>query len=326
MPYLPTTMETSNIKLSLKNLIDEMIFEEEILDYTCWYFSPKYIDYTRHLKPGLMVFDCFEELALLENNPGPFMTKETELMRRADLVFTSSFNLFQSKKHAHHNIHLIPNGVDHEHFVQARERLVEPDDLINIPHPRIGFFGTVDERFNHDLLMQLADLKPSYHFIVVGPIKKNDDRVLPKRTNIHYLKQKDYHALPLYLAGWDAVFFPFTKNESSKFISPVEILEALASGKQIVSTKISELVSLSSAPFVHLADSPEDFIYGLDLSMATKNDHDIIKRIDQFLDGKSWNNIFNEISFLESRTNKPAESFNKPRITQPVGLNVIGVL
>src|SRR5690606_19834354 len=101
---------------------------------------------------------------------------------------------------------------------KARTLKEEPADQKNIPHPRIGFYGVVDERFDIPLLCSVAMMHPEWHFVVLGPTAKIDPSTLPSFGNIHFLGQKDYKHLPVYLAGWDVAMMPFAINESTEFI------------------------------------------------------------------------------------------------------------
>ena len=68
---------------------------------------------------------------------------KAELIQKADLMFTGGLSLFEAKKQRHNNIHAIPSSIDYQHFHRARQGLSEPADQINIPHPRIGFYGVI---------------------------------------------------------------------------------------------------------------------------------------------------------------------------------------
>ncbi len=89
----------------------------------------------------------------------------------------------------------------------------------------------IDERIDLDLLAGLADLRPDWQIVMVGPVVKIDPASLPRRSNIHYLGVKGYQELPAYLAGWDVALMPFARNESTRFISPTKTPEYLA-GRQ----------------------------------------------------------------------------------------------
>lgn len=317
IPYLPSGMEKENMEAALIDLVDELVYEEELIDYTVWYYTPMALSYTRHLEPRAVIFDCVNMYSSQE---------EEELLKKADLVFTCSHSLYDEKKANHHNIHSFPNSIDQFHFSQARQKLVEPDDQINIPHPRIGFYGVIDERFNSELIMQLADLRPDFHFVIIGPVVGIDQRSLPKRGNIHYLGKKEYHALPLYLSSWDCAIIPFGQNPSTRFISPAKAPEYLMAGRPVVSTSIPDVIHpYFHQKLVHIADRPEDFVDEIDLAIAERKNPEWLDRVDHYLRDNSWDQTFQKMASLESMITRP-KARPEARIIQPVSLNVSGVL
>lgn len=327
IPYLPTDIEPSKMESALTDLVDELVYEEELIDYTAWYYTPMALNFTRHLEPRATIFDCMDELSLFHGAPQSLIDLEGELMKRADVVFTGGHSLYEAKKSNHHNIHPFPSSIDFHHFAQARQRLVEPDDQVNIPHPRIGFYGVIDERFNIDLLMQIADLRPEYQFVVIGPVVKIDPRTLPRRSNIHYLGKKEYHALPLYVASWDCAMMPFALNDATKYISPTKTPEFLAAGRPVVSTSIRDVVHpYAQQKLVHIADNPEDFVDAIDMAMAEKKNPEWIDRVDHYLRDNSWDNTFEKMASHEIIVTRPKAKGDNTKIIQPVSLNASGVV
>lgn len=328
IPYLPSNFELSKMEAALTDLVDELIYEEELIDYTLWYYTPIALNFTRHLEPRATVYDCMDELSLFKNPPQKLIELESELMKRADVVFTGGQSLYEAKKNNHHNIHPFPSSIDYAHFAQSRQKLVEPDDQINIPRPRIGFYGVIDERIDIDLLSQIADFRPEYHFIVVGPVVKIDPRTLPRRKNIHYLGKKDYHTLPLYLAGWDCAMMPFALNDSTRFISPTKTPEFLAAGRPVVSTSITDVVNpYGLHKLVHIADKTEDFIDGIDMAIKDHKRPEWLDRVDHYLRDNSWDYTFNKMSSLEMQISRPkAKNLEGTRIIPPVSLNARGAV
>lgn len=320
IPYLPTNIEPSKMEAALTDLVDELIYEEELIDYTLWYYSPKALSFSKHLEPKAVIFDYIDQLSFAKDQ---LETQETELLNRADIVFTSGQSLYESKKHCHHNIHAMPNSIDYTHFSQGRLKLVEPDDQINIPHPRIGFYGVIDERFNFDLLIRSADLKPEFHFVILGPVVNLDTRTLPRRPNIHYLGKKDYHVLPLYLAGWDSAIMPYKVNELTRFVSPMKTLEYLAAGKPVVSTNLADVMNpFGKKNLVHMANKPEDFIDAIELAFQDKNHPEWLDRVDHFLKDQSWDQLFQMM--IEAETNLSHEKKlreERPRIIHPLSIS-----
>ena len=207
-----------------------------------WYCTPMAFAVAGHLRPVATVYDCMDELSAFQGASLRLALLERRLLHQADLVFTAGRSLHAAKRGLHPQIHLFPSSVDGGHFGQARNSLPAPPDQAHLPQPRIGFHGVIDERMDLDLLAGLADLRPDWHFVMVGPVVKIDGNCLPRRPNIHWLGAKPYQDLPAYLAGWDAGFMPFAMNEATRFISPTKTPEFLAAGVPVVSTPIHDVV------------------------------------------------------------------------------------
>ena len=123
-------------------------------------------------------------------------------------------------------------------FPEGARRQFDPADQEELPHPRLGFYGVIDERFDIELLDRSREMRPDWSFVMVGPVVKIARGRLPRRPNIHYLGPKTYAELPSYLAGWDVALMPFAMNEATEFISPTKTPEYLAGGKPVVSTPV----------------------------------------------------------------------------------------
>ena len=128
-----------------------------------------------------------------------------------------------------------------------------------IPRPRFGFFGVIDERLDRDLVaagVETAGVAAD----PVGPSSRSTQKPCPV-PNIHYLGRKSVRRLPRYIAGWDAAMMPFALNDATRFISPTKTPEYLAAGKPVVSTPIVDVVhSWGHLDAVRIAGSPTDFI------------------------------------------------------------------
>lgn len=294
VPYLPKGISPEHIESGLKDLVDELIFEEELSTYTVCYYSPRALSFSDHLEPVATIFDCIEDSSHL--------VQENELMKKANIVFTGGHSLYEAKKHKHHNIHPFPSTIDYHHFAQARLNLSEPEDQARIPHPRLGFYGVIDERFDLDLLKQMATLRPEFHFVIIGPVVNIDPSSLPLADNIHYLGKKDYQALPVYLTGWDCAIMPYRVNDSTRYMSPTKTPEFLAAGKPCVSTAIQDVVfPYGENNLVHIASDAEEFLSCANKGMKeTKGENDFwLRRVDNFLAKNSWDITFNRMAQLE---------------------------
>jgi UDP-galactopyranose mutase len=198
----------------------------------------------------------------------------------------------------------------------------DPADQASIPHPRLGFYGVIDERIDLDLLAALADAQTDWQLVLVGPTAKIDLDTLPKRTNIHYLGSKSYADLPTYLAGWDVAIMPFAHNESTRFISPTKTLEYLAGGKPVVSTSIHDVVSpYGQQGLVSIADTADEFIAAVKEVMKEESTTRL-SNVDLFLSQTSWDITWGSMRRLiapvaVSRKDKMLYSMNSSPAARP---------
>lgn len=296
----------------LKALVDSFIYSNHIQKYILWYYSPMALDYTDHLVPALTVYDCMDELSAFKAAPPRLKERELCLMEKADIVFTGGHSLYKAKKHLHHNIYPFPSSIDKSHFALARVTHDDPEDQASIPHPRFGFYGVIDERFDILLVDELAKRRPEWNFIFIGPIAKVDQAQLPKNPNIYYLGKKTYKQLPMYLAGWDVAILPFALNESTKFISPTKTPEYLAAGKPVISTSITDVVTpYGKKGLVHIADTAEEFITEAEKILSDKNNEDWKKKVDEFLGNISWNKTWRKMATIIDETLQKKEEIEK---------------
>jgi glycosyltransferase involved in cell wall biosynthesis len=214
---------------------------------------------------------------------------EAALLECADVMFTGGPSLYRAKQARHPNVHCFPSSVDAAHFRQAREGMAEAEDQASIPHPRLGFYGVIDERLDLRLLDAVAEARPDWHIVLVGPVVKIDPASLPRRPNIHYFGQRSYDDLPRYLAGWDVCLLPFARNDATRFISPTKTLEYMAAELPIVSTPITD-VAEPYGNIVYLGSTPEEFLAGCEAALAAGPEERASRcdRMRRILAGTSW--------------------------------------
>ena len=280
-------------------LLSQFFNEQGITNYAFWYYTPMALGKSRHFQPVLTVYDCMDELANFKFAHPELKSRERELFDKADLVFTGGQTLYEAKREQHADAHAFPSSIDKAHFGQARGPLAEPADQAGIPHPRIGFFGVVDERLDIKLLRQLAHNHPAWQFVIIGPVVKIDPATLPRMPNVHYLGGKDYQELPAYLKGWNVATLLFADNESTRFISPTKTPEYLAAGNPVVSTPIRDVVRpYGDLNLVQIADNAADFGRAIATALAQRDDADWRQRTDAYLATISWDQTWQAMTDL----------------------------
>jgi UDP-galactopyranose mutase len=294
VPRLPHGLTGTETDAHLKALLDDLVRRRTRGAYIAWYYTPMALKFTRRLAPAAIVYDCMDELSQFKAAPPELATLEDELFRVADVVFTGGISLYEYKKPKHANIHPFPSSVDVEHFRRARTEQNEPADQKDVPRPRIGFAGVIDERLDAELMDAVASARRDWQFVMLGPIVKIDPDTLPKARNIHYLGAKPYAELPRYLSGWDVAILPFAHNDATRFISPTKTPEYLAAGRPVVSTSVRDVVrGYGDTGLVRIADDPLAWVQAIEAAMEDRQGGEAwLERADELLSRSSWDQTF----------------------------------
>ncbi len=319
-PHIDAATDHEKVLGIQKKLLDMLIESMEINQYILWYYSPMALQFSQHLTPVIIIYDCMDELSAFKFAPAALKQTEAILFRKADIVFTGGHHLYEAKKHLHYNIHPFPSSIDKTHFAAARSAINDPADQQNIPHPRIGFYGVVDERFDIELLSEVAQQKPQWNFVIIGPVVKIDEASLPHFDNVHYLGGKTYKELPGYLAGWDIAALPFALNDSTKYISPTKTPEYLAGGKPVISTSIRDVVKpYGENELVFIADTAEEFVDAGEEILATEDKTEWLSRVDKFLENNSWDITWSKMnSLIKSTIERKAAASNTAEVMMSI--------
>jgi UDP-galactopyranose mutase len=274
---------------ALEPLIAELSSELADTALLAWLYTPMALPLAEALGPDAIVYDCMDELSLFLGAPPELLSREAALLECADVVFTGGPSLYRAKRARHPNVHCFPSSVDAAHFRQAREGVAEAEDQAGIPHPRLGFFGVIDERLDLPLLDAVAQAHPEWQIVLVGPVVKIDPASLPRRPNIHSFGQRSYEELPRYLAGWDVCLLPFARNDATQFISPTKTLEYMAADLPIVSTPITD-VAEPYGDIVYLGSTPGEFIAACEAALGAGAEEraEQAAQMRRVLAGTSW--------------------------------------
>ncbi len=298
VPRLRSGMDLAESEQIQGELLKALLREHSVEQFVAWYWTPMALGYSADIEPLAIAFDCMDELSLFRGASPLLLEREADLISRADVVFTGGMSLYEHKRSLHPNVHGVPSSVDVEHFAAARAPQADPADQAAIPHPRLGFFGVIDERFDINLLRDAAAAQPGWHWVMLGPTAKIDSADLPRPPNVHWLGSKSYSELPSYLSGWDVGVMPFARNDATRFISPTKTPEYLAAGLPVVSTSIRDVVTpYGEQGLVRLADTPAQFVACIErLLREDRQAH--LARADRFLASTSWDRTWARMKSL----------------------------
>jgi UDP-galactopyranose mutase len=245
-PLLPRTTETYGFGNHVNGQIGRLVepFVCPGTDPILWYYTPMALGAEpATVRPRLTVYDVMDDLASFRAAPPELRRREARLLSEVDLVFTGGPTLYRQRRDMHPSVHCFPSGVEAGHFA-VTSRPSPPEGLAHRPRPILGYYGVIDERLDLDLLAEIADRRPDWTIALIGPEAKIDESTIPDRDNIVRFGQQAYDDLPAFLACFDVALMPFARNEATRAISPTKTLEYLAGGKPVVSTPITDVVTL----------------------------------------------------------------------------------
>jgi len=220
-------------------------------------------DYLKYVKHDFLVYDCVDNYAGFPRYDTPakkdkIVRTEKMLATRANIVFSTAPGLITRLKKYNSNTYYTPNVGDFEKFKDTLLIKDLPDDLANIPSPRIGFTGAIDEyKFDRELFKKIAGDYPGYSFVIIGPMALKDREADLKQLgldgfkNIYFLGTKDFSVLQNYLAGFDVMIIPYQLNDYTVGgCFPVKFHEELAAGIPVVVTDLPAYTPFSSVCYI----------------------------------------------------------------------------
>jgi UDP-galactopyranose mutase len=298
-PVIPSGASPKDEMKIMSRLMRELFQRKKIEDYFVWFYTPMALDYCGTLKPKAAVYDCMDELSLFRHAPPQLAENEKKLFKMCDLVFTGGVSLYEAKRNQHDRVYPFPSSVDCNHFAQARMLDDTAADQRSLPKPRLGYAGVIDERIDLDLIRQVAERRPDWQIVMIGPVVKIDQASLPRLNNIHWLGMKDYNELPHYFAGWNVATMPFAMNDSTRFISPTKTPEYLAAGLPVVSTPVRDVVrQYGDIGLVRIANDAQEFLTQAEQALTYGMTMKWRGRADAFLSTLSWDNTWESMDAL----------------------------
>jgi glycosyltransferase involved in cell wall biosynthesis len=266
LPHSPlaTALNRAILRSTLKRLRRKLGMEE----FQLWTFLPNVAEYVGTLGESLMVYYCVDEWSKFSYVDGPKIAAAEELLcQRADVVFATAQSLVERRRALNRHTYLATHGVDHELFSRALDETTSiPPDLAALPQPVLGFYGTIQDWVDLDLIGALAGRHPEWSFAMIGKLCVDVSR-LANYPNVHWLGRKPHPELPSYCKGFAAGLIPYILNERILHVNPIKLREYLSAGLPVVSTALPEVEPYRDR--CCLAGSYEEFERGIATALAS---------------------------------------------------------
>jgi len=216
-----------------------------------WVYDPVMVTVARKIPARLLIYDCVDRHAAYGGYRGLVDTMESRLLEMADIVFVTARGLeTHCRKHAE-NVYFMPNGFDADLYGGSSG---VHSLLSTVPRPIIGFVGGLGHWLNIDLITYIAQARPDWSLVFVGPLG-DKARCFPQIRNIHLLGRFSREEMPSFIRGFDVGIVPFHETVLTKTVNPLKAYEYLACGIPVVSTTMPELDHLDSVRQVRSFDA-----------------------------------------------------------------------
>jgi glycosyltransferase involved in cell wall biosynthesis len=234
--------------------------------YLTWFVVPHPGFMAKRLGEALCVYYCIDDYAA---HPGVDATliaaRDEALARTADIVFVAPPALLATKRAQNAHTVFAPHGVDVDLFGRARDLATEiPPAARNLPHPVIGYFGSLHEWIDLELIEWLARERPAWTFLLIGHAAVDVSR-LAALQNVRLIGTQPYASLPAWAKAFDVAIIPYRLNRQVENANPLKLREYLATGKPVVSVRNAEIEKF--AEFVRIADGREQYLAAIEAAL-----------------------------------------------------------
>lgn len=272
----------NKVIIDIKKSLSIIGMEDDLIIWNC---NPLYTDYLDKIPAKKVIFDAVDNWSH-HSSFKSFILKLKQnyqtLVEKSDLVTTVSESLVNDLQSDH--THWIPNAVDTEHF---KTSVVSPR-LTDIPKPRIGFLGILQDRIDVELLKNIAKEIPQASLVLAGPVWKNfPQHEFESFPNVYFTGPVSYAEIPNFYAGFDIGIIPYKNNEFIKSTNSMKFYEYLAAGLPIVSTPSGGIEKFREV--ITVANSPAQFVDTLKKILSNPQT-DLIQKRKDFVKEESWKN------------------------------------
>lgn len=222
------------IPASLKPFTGAMHDDRPVL----WTSLPSAVDVIGRFGEKAVIYyagDDFEGLAGVDHAPVGAM--ERELAERADLIIAAS-PVLAAKFPAERTV-VLPHGCDIDRFGTPAPRATDlPGD-----RPVAGFYGSLADWLDYDLLHETALRRPDWDFVLIGQVSTDRKALsaLMSLPNTRFLGPRPHAELPGYAQHWQASLLPFVDNAQIRACNPLKLREYLAAGTPVIATEFPAL-------------------------------------------------------------------------------------
>ena len=224
-------------------------------------YHPSFWPYVAALPDCLVVYHADDAFALFSRAEESDLTMESRLVERAAVVVASSESVARFLPgDGPRKARILPNAADVTRFAAGVDQPC-PEDLAKIPHPRIGYIGSINQKVDLSLVAHVAAQRPSWHWVFIGPLLTDIGphhvggaeylaglAACRQRPNVHFLGLRDMQDVPRYAAHMDVNVMCYRTDPGGWWVAiyPLKLHEYLAVGRPVVSADLEAVRPFTS--------------------------------------------------------------------------------
>jgi glycosyltransferase involved in cell wall biosynthesis len=257
-------------------------------DPILWTSLPTAVDLAGSLGEKAVVYYCGDDFGALAGvDHEPVVRLERELVDRADMILAASPQL--AERFPGSKTHLLPHGVDLSLFSQPAPRAPElPGD-----GPVAGFYGSLAEWLDLDLIVEAAGRLPHWRFVLIGEVR-TDVTALRGISNISLPGPRPHGTLPSFSQHWQASLLPFKDNAQIRASNPLKLREYLAAGPPVVATDFPALNGYRD--LFNVVKGPDELAATLEATLAEPSV--LVDARRERVAGESWSARADQVAGL----------------------------
>jgi glycosyltransferase involved in cell wall biosynthesis len=227
-----------------------------------WLFPPHpYAQILRNMIPHR-----YQLLHVIDNNAltahgdetahGSVRAQYLGLAEQSTRIFVNSELNLEWFSSVHPQVSFFENAVDPIFFCQPR---------LCRTKPRLAYLGWVTERTDVSILERLADHRRNWEIHLAAPDNQKARHYLQAlldRPNVRWVRDSPCNKAPQFLSDADVCLMPHLDTPYSRSMSPLKLLQYLASSRPVVSTRVAGVDRW--AGHVSIANTPDEFIQAVE--------------------------------------------------------------
>jgi glycosyltransferase involved in cell wall biosynthesis len=232
--------------------------------YTIFY-DPWDVPLARHLmKHGYVFFDWTDDWTKYYENADIGLAQDSAVKIAVGVLAVSEVLRDRACKlrGSDKGVLLLPNAT----AWKPMETLPCPEEMRWIPFPRLGYAGHLGPWLDAELIVTLAQARPDWHWVMVGPVNSSKLHMLRRCANVHLLGQKPFNELQAYMAHCRVLVAPYRKHLEG---DATKLYDYLTLGLPIVSSEIGTADRLRT--YIRTANSVESWIHVIQEALDEEN-------------------------------------------------------